>query len=217
MRFKNIFLDFDGTVAQSGPGILGALTSMFSTLSIEMPREEEMVKFIGPPVKYTLEKYYGITGEANDRAYAIFKDYYDKKGMYQMALYEGMEELLESLNERGRMVHLATGKRGYQAEAAADYLKVRHHFRHVFGAVPEKGYLVKRDVLKNGIALMGRFPEKPVMVGDRAIDIEGGRENGFATIGVLYGYGAKEEIRDAKPDYIAADVAELKKLLLEDQ
>lgn len=216
MRFKNIFLDFDGTVAQSGPGILRALTCMFNALSMEVPPEKELMKFIGPPVKHTLEQY-GITGETNDRGYAAFKDYYEKKGIYEMALYDGMEELLKSLNEHGRIVHLATGKRGYQAEAAVDYLKVRRHFRHIFGAVPEKGFLVKRDVLKNGIEIMGRFPEKPVMVGDRAIDIVGGRENGFATIGVLYGYGAEDEIIGAKPDFIAADVAELKKILLKDE
>jgi phosphoglycolate phosphatase len=214
MKYKNIFLDFDGTVSKSGLGIINALEYMFKKMGMQVPEEKELIRFIGPPVKHVLQEY-GIIGEDNERAYTAFREYYGKKGVYEMELYAGMPELLEDLSSAGAVLHIATGKRGEQAEHALDYLNIRRYFKHVFGAVVEHNIIEKKDILKKGLEILGQFPESPVMVGDRAIDITGGKQNGLNTIGVLYGYGDEKEIRGAGPDHIAKDVAELRKILLE--
>jgi phosphoglycolate phosphatase len=213
MLFKNIFLDFDGTISRSGPGLLNALTYMFQSMSIPVPDEAVLRTYIGPPIKYVL-KMNGVVGEDVDKAYAAFREYYEKTGIYEMELYEGIEGVLDALKSNRATVHLATAKRGRQAAIALDYLKVRPYFDNVFGAEAEKNIILKKDIIKRAIELLGYFPEDAVMVGDRAIDIEGGRENGFKTIGVLYGYGAEQEILEAEPDYIARDTDELKSILL---
>jgi phosphoglycolate phosphatase len=214
MRFKNIFLDLDGTISQSGTGIIRALNFMFNALSMEIPDEKELMLFIGPPVKYVLKEF-GIVGETGEKAYAAFREYYEKTGIFEMDLYEGMEDMLVALKISGATVHVATGKREEMAEIALNHLKVRPYFKQIFGAEPQNNIYIKKDILKKAVETMGHLPEKSVMVGDRAIDIVGGRENGFATIGVLYGYGSEEEINASRPDFIVRDVAELKALLLE--
>ena len=213
MRYKNIFLDLDGTVVKSDPGITRGLTYMFNHLGIPVPEESELFKFIGPPVKYVLKEY-GIHGEANDKAYALYREYYDKKGIYEMELYEGMAELLEELNKASAAVHMATAKRENQTEIALEHMKVRHYFKHVFCAEADKNILLKKDILKKALDVMGEFPDAPVMIGDRDVDIVGGKENGFDTIGVLFGYGSEKEIKGSRPTHIAADMANLRELLL---
>lgn len=214
MKYKNIFFDFDGTISRSGKGIIHALQYMFNELGIKAPDEKELYKFIGPPVRYLLKEY-GIEGEANDRAYTVFREYYGKKGIYEMELYSGITELLKSLFNAGAILHIATGKRGSQAQIALDYLKIEKYFKNVFGAEVEYNIIEKTDIINKAIQTLGEFPESPVMIGDRGMDITGGQENGFATIGVLYGYGEEKEIRGAKPDHIAKDVNDLKQILLE--
>ena len=53
-----------------------------------------------------------------------------------------------------------------------------------------------------------------VMVGDREHDILGAGENRMDSIGVLFGYGSREELEKAGANEIAASVPELEKLLL---
>lgn len=213
MRFKNIFLDFDGTVSKSGPGLLNALRYMFNHMSMPVPEEAVLRTYIGPPVKHVLQEN-GVMGEDVDTAYAAFREYYEKKGIFEMELYEGMQDMLMALKQSEAAVHLATAKRGTQAERALDFLNIRDYFDNIFGSEADKNIIVKKDILKRAIEVLGYFPEDSVMVGDRAIDIAGGRENGFFTIGVLYGYGDEEEIIKAQPDFIAKDTAELKSILL---
>lgn len=214
MKYKNIFFDFDGTISRSGTGIIHSLQYMFNEMGIKAPEEKELYRFIGPPVRYLLKEY-GIEGEENDRAYAVFREYYAKKGIYEMELYDGIKELLQCLSKAGAILHIATGKRGPQAQIALEYLNVGHYFKHVFGAEIEYNIIEKTDIIKKAIQTIGVFPEDPIMVGDRGMDVTGGRENGFATIGVLYGYGDEKEIRVSRPDHIAKNVAQLKQILLE--
>jgi len=213
MRFKNIFLDFDGTVSKSGPGLFNALAYMFEKMSIPAPGDAVLKKYIGPPVKHVLQEH-GITGEECDRAYAAFREYYEHKGIFEMELYEGVRDMLQALYKSEAAVHLATGKRGHQAVRALEFLHIGEYFDNVFGAEADKNIIEKKDILRRAIELLGAYPEDSVMVGDRAMDIEGGREHGFATLGVLYGYGDEEEIINAQPDFIAKDPAELKSILL---
>ena len=214
MKFQNVFIDLDGTVARSGEGIKNALAYMFGKIGIKTPDDRELNKFIGPPIR-TLLKDYGITGQAVEDAYAFFREYYETKGIYEMEPYEGIPALLRDLNAAGLRVHLATAKRRDQGEVALRHLQLRDEFQYIFGADTVRNVLQKKEILESAVAEMGGLPEGSVMVGDRAVDINGGRDNGFATIGVLYGYGEETEIRGAAPDMVAADVADLGRILLE--
>ena len=51
------------------------------------------------------------------------------------------------------------------------------------------------------------------MVGDREHDVQGAKENGLEVIGVLYGYGSREELAEAGSDYLVESPKDLGKLL----
>ena len=86
---------------------------------------------------------------------------------------------------------------------------------HLWGAGENRASARKGSVVADALRRSGT-DGPAVMVGDRRFDIAGAHENGLPAIGVLYGYGGREELENAGADYLAADLHELKQLLLQE-
>lgn len=211
-RFDHLFFDLDGTITESGPGILNAVRHMFDRIGFREDDEERLRGFIGPPVVQYLQQAYGFPEDEARRAYGIFREYYDSRGVFENRLYDGIAEAIEDIRRSGKTVYIATAKPDFFAVPILKRFGILHLFERVFAARHEMGIMDKMQVMRYVADEMGPIPY-PAMVGDRRYDIEGGLSVGYATVGVLYGYGSRRELVSAGCDYLLDNVADLPVLL----
>ena len=214
--YSYAFFDLDGTLTQSEFGILEGAKRALTHFGIDISDEAKLRKFIGPPLHVSFHDNYGLSEEDTEEAIRIYRAYYTEKGIYQAPLYPGMMELLAALKEKGIKLVITTSKPLVMAEKVAKNNEIYDLFDGIIGpGLDEKDasktWLIRRAMEELGVSDADR--EKVVMVGDRFYDIEGAREAGVDSIGVLYGYGEEEELRGAGATHIAADVTALRKVL----
>ncbi len=211
MRFQNVLMDFDGTVARSGDGIINgvkyACTQMGYT---EGSPWEDWRRYIGPTVYRFTTDILGLSEEGRDQFMALYTDYYKRQGIYEGPLYPGMGELIAGLRAAGAKVYVCSSKPEELTLLCIDYLKLA--FDGVGAMLP--GRVKKNEVMDWCVREFSIDPAVSAMVGDRDSDVLAGKQHGMAGIGVSYGYGTEEELREAGADFIAHTVEELKNYLL---
>lgn len=211
MRFQNVLMDFDGTVARSGDGIINgvkyACTQMGYT---EGSPWEDWRRYIGPTVYRFTTDILGLSEEGRDQFMALYTDYYKRQGIYEGPLYPGMGELIAGLRAAGAKVYVCSSKPEELTLLCIDYLKLA--FDGVGAMLP--GRVKKNEVMDWCVKEFSIDPAVSAMVGDRDSDVLAGKQHGMAGIGVSYGYGTEEELREAGADFIAHSVEELRQYLL---
>lgn len=211
--WKTVLFDLDGTLTDSAPGITNSLARALAHFGI---REEpaNLLKFIGPPLNESLPEYYGFTPEQTAKAVAVFREHFVEKGWLENAPYPGVAALLRELKEAGLQLMVATSKPEVQAVRVLKHFGLAEYFEHICGApLGNEDGARKAAVVRQALGY-AKDISSVVMVGDRRHDVEGARENGIPCIGVLYGYGSREELAVAGASFIAEDLVGLKKLLL---
>jgi len=144
-----------------------------------------------------------------------YREYYAPKGIFENRLYEGIPELLRDLRAHGATLVVATSKPTRFAEQIARHFGFADDFALISGSTPDGSRDAKADVIRHALATLGiDDPARAVMIGDRRHDVEGAAATGLAAIGVLWGYGSREELQTAKPAFIAEDIPALRQLLL---
>ena len=201
---EKIFLfDLDGTIIDSSKGITNAVKYSLNILGYEIPNQEILNKFIGPPLDDSYSKYFGMDEVICNKAIKYFKKYYDEKGMYELKIYDDLEELLSKLSKKYRL-YVATSKDEKNANKIIKNLKIDKYFNYIAGASLETGRSRKEDVIKY---LLQREKEnlknnEIIMVGDTKFDIIGANMNNMKSIGVLYGFGTREELENENATFI---------------
>ena len=156
------------------------------------------------------------TQAQTDRAIRDFRVYFSRQGWAENIPYKGMAELLESLQGAGLKLVIATSKPEEFALRIMEHFGLAAYFHRICGAQREdRASAQKGSVVADALRRSGT-DGPAVMVGDRRFDVAGAHENGLPAIGVLYGYGGREELENAGADYLAADLHELKQLLLQE-
>jgi len=214
-RYDVILFDLDGTLTDPGLGITSSVAHALRKAGIAPPPLEQLYPFIGPPLVDSFVKYYGMTEEEGRTAVTWFREYFRDRGIFENEVYEGIETMLSRLKAAGKTLVLATSKPEEFAKRILDHFSLAGYFDCVTGATMDERLCRKGDVID--LALTRCPPAdltRAVMVGDRLHDIEGAKQNGLSSIGVLYGYGSREELENAGADEIAATVADLEHLLL---
>ena len=215
--YSNVFFDLDGTLTQSEFGIIEGARRALAHFGIDCSNTEKLKEFIGPPLYVTFHEGYGLSEEDSNEAIRIYREYYTATGVYQAPLYDGIFDLLTDLKKNGKKVMMTTSKPFALATTVAKNNEIFDLFDSIIGPDlneknPSKTVLILKAMDTLGLGEADR--EKTVMVGDRFYDIEGANETGIDSIGVLYGYGSKEELQKAGATHLAEDVAALRKLLL---
>ncbi len=215
--YSNVFFDLDGTLTQSEFGIIEGARRALTHFGIDCSNTEKLKEFIGPPLYVTFHEGYGLSEEDSNEAIRIYREYYTATGVYQAPLYDGIFDLLTDLKKNGKKVMMTTSKPFALATTVAKNNEIFDLFDGIIGPDlneknPSKTVLILKAMDTLGLGEADR--EKTVMVGDRFYDIEGANETGIDSIGVLYGYGSKEELQKAGATHLAEDVAALRKLLL---
>ncbi|HEM5052517.1 HAD family hydrolase [Streptococcus suis] len=212
--YQTILFDLDGTLTDSGQGILNSVAYALEKMGIEEPDTANLNRFIGPPLYESFSRFYQLSPEDTQSAVDAFRVYFKEKGMFENQLYPGIISLLEELRTAGKTLVIATSKPEIFAKQILEHFGIAHYFDVIAGASLDSSRISKADVIGYAINQLEAFPKHAVMIGDREHDIEGARMHQLPAIGVLYGYGSKQEFEKAGATMIVETVQDLKKVLL---
>lgn len=208
-----VLFDLDGTLTDPAEGITNSVAYALEKYGIKVEDKKSLNCFIGPPLNDSFMKYYGFTPEKAMEAIWVYREYFRDKGIFENEVYEGIPQLLEKIKQSGRKIVLATSKPEEFALRILEHFELIKYFDVVAGASMDEKRNKKGDVIRYAIEKGGFSTENAVMIGDREHDIFGAKENGLPSIGVLYGYGSREELETAGADYIAETVDDISDLL----
>jgi phosphoglycolate phosphatase len=194
---KLILFDLDGTLVETGPGILNSLKKTFKEIGKDLPDDETLERFIGPTLDYSFQTYANISEEEVPLMVQTFRKYYKSEGIFMGGPYPGMIRTLEWLSERCQLA-VATAKPQSSAETVLCHFGLKDYFKTVVGS----DFLIKRieknDIITKVLESHLDIPKDKIwMVGDRIYDIQGAKSLGINSIGATYGYGLDEEFREA--------------------
>lgn len=212
--YEYVLFDLDGTLTDPGEGITNSVAYALKKFGIEVKDTATLYKFIGPPLQESFEKYYGLSEADAKLAIQYYREYYKPKGIYENHLYDGIEEMLFSLKERGKKLLVATSKPEAFAVEILKYFHIYEYFDFVGGASMDEKRVKKAEIIEY-VRNCCKIPDvsAAVMIGDREHDIFGAKENQMDSIGVLYGYGDRPELENAGASYLAEGVKDILELL----
>ena len=175
-----VLFDLDGTLTDPGIGITNSVMYALKTFGIDVEDRSRLYKFIGPPLSQSFERFYGF-----------------------------------SLKSQNKVLALATSKPEVYALRILEHFHLAEYFDLVCGSLlggerTDKGEVIAwamhRMTAEQGI----EHPEESaVMVGDREHDMIGAKRNHIPAIGVLFGYGSREELSEAGAWELAETVDDL--------
>lgn len=213
--YQYILMDLDGTLSDPGTGITEAVAYALQHFHITIEDKTILYPFIGPPLKESFMKYYHLSELQTQEAITLYRKYYSEKGLYQNALYKGTELLLQQLKTHNKTLMLATSKPTVYAEEILSHFHIRHFFSFIGGSQMNGTRTHKEEVIRFVLEQNHLWPsEEVIMVGDREYDVTGAQKAGIECIGVLYGYGSKEELQKAGAISLAETPEELCRILI---
>ncbi len=213
--FAYCFFDLDGTITDPKIGITSSVAYALEKYGIPVEDKDQLTTFIGPPLHESFCKYFGFSNMAAYDAVDKYREYYKAQGIFENYLYDGMADLLISLQNAGAKVVMATSKPEIFARQIAEHFHIDSYFSCITGSELDGTRVAKDEVIACAMKRMGmKNASGAVMIGDRMHDIVGAKKNGMESIGVLYGYGSRQELEEAGAGHIVGSVAELKALLL---
>jgi len=204
-----VFLDMDGTLVDSEPGILASAHATLRGLGHD-PTGLELTALIGPPLEDVMERLLARFGD--DRvaeAVVGYRAHYGEAGYLETTAYPGIADALDGLVGLGARLFVATSKRRVFAQRIVEHQGLADRFTAVHGSEPGGAIDKKADLIAHILAQHGLDPGRCVMVGDRREDVLGAQANGVRSVGVLWGYGSREELEGAGAGRIIAEPAEL--------
>lgn len=212
---KYALFDLDGTLTDPGPGITNCVAYALEKFDIFPKNREELYPYIGPPLTYSFQEFHGLSAEQAEQALLFYRERFSVKGLYENDLYPGITDLLVSLKDRGVELIVATSKPEEFTVRILEHFDLAKYFTFVGGNTLNEDRPTKEAVIAY---IRENYPdisrENAVMIGDRKYDIRGAHCHDLPAIGVLYGYGDREEMDDAGADFIVDDIANLTSLLL---
>jgi phosphoglycolate phosphatase len=202
-KMNDIFFDLDGTLTDPKPGITGSIQYALEKLDLPVPSQDELTWCIGPPLRASFVTLLG--GEAlADRAVALYRERFADTGLYENSVYPDIEHILAALRQSPRRLFVATSKPHVFAERIIDHFGLTSYFEQVFGSELDGTRVNKGELLAYAIKTTGVDPSQALMIGDRSHDMVGATNNGMRGIGVLYGYGSKDELVAAGASHLCA-------------
>jgi phosphoglycolate phosphatase len=210
---KNILFDLDGTLTDPLEGMLSCFHYAFERLSVPCPTEAELQLHIGPPLRSTFSQILKTTDEAMvERAVSLYRERFSAGGMTENKVYDGVPEMLASLQSASKRLFVATSKPQAFTDRILQHFNLSAYFDGVYGSALNGQLDNKVDLIRHLLASESLVAGETLMVGDRKYDIWGAKENRCFAAGVTYGYGSMEELRKAGADYLChnpSDVAAL--------
>ncbi len=215
---KYLLFDLDGTLTDPKEGICTCVQYALASFGIQEPDLDKLEPFIGPPLKESFMQFYDMNEEQAQAAVEKYRERFRDTGIFENRLYDGIPQMLRTLNSKGMFLAVASSKPTVFVEKILEHFGIRSYFKAVVGSELDGTRTEKNEVVEEALRqLFGDAPvekNKVYMIGDRRFDIEGAKAQGVDSVGVTYGYGGMEELREARADYIVRSVEELQRFLL---
>lgn len=202
-KYHHIFFDLDGTLINSGLGIINAVKYALNKYGIKENNPIILKSFVGPPLNQQFIDCYNFSFEQSLEAVQYFREYYSIKGILENNVYPQIPELLNILAQNDLKLLIASSK----PEKFVNMILAQHnllkYFSFIGGSLLDGSRINKDDVISYVINEMqiNNFNDC-LMVGDRKYDILGAKKFKFTSVGVTYGYGDYSELQKAKADYL---------------
>ena len=213
--FHTVLFDLDGTLTDPGEGITNSVAYALRHYGISVSDRTSLYPFIGPPLDESFRKYFGMSQVQSFEAVEVYREYFSTKGLFENRVYDGIEDLLSDLKRSGKKLMVATSKPEVFSVQILEHFGLAKYFDVISGALlhPPKGY-GKADVIAEALK-RGEITnlDGVIMVGDRLHDVEGAHKVGIPAVGVLYGYGDRQEHESSGADYIVESISQLRQLL----
>ena len=211
MTKKAVFFDLDGTLTDSGEGIMNCATLALEYFGLPVPSREALRVFVGPPLDETFIKF-GVPADKTDEAIRVYRSRYIPIGKFENHPYPGIEQVLQTLNAQGHRLFVATSKPEGMSVEILEKFGLAHYFERICGATMDGSRSHKADVIAYLLQQVGDVG-RTVMVGDTAFDVIGAAAHGIPTIGVSWGYGKVADMENAGAIAIANTMEELTELI----
>ncbi len=215
-KFDGVLFDFDGTIADTSRGIYNGFDYARKELGYRKLTQEELSTVIGPPLFGTFKQFYQVDDASAHELVVKYREYYSVKGIYEIEIYDGIEKLFADLKSAGIKIGVAAAKPQDFTEKALKKLDVLKYMDTLVGPDFNNISDSKVEIIKKALHNIGTFPDRTCMIGDKRYDMEGAKSIKITGIGVLYGFGSREELENADADYIVSDVKSLYEYLLGD-
>jgi len=210
-----ILFDLDGTLTDSAPGIIACIDYAIADFGLERPSDDVMRTFLGPPLYDTFGGHFGMSEGDVHRAVAKYRERYHDVGLFENDVYDGVPDMLAAVSMQVPLA-VATSKPTYSATRILEHYDLAQYFDVIGGSELDGTRIHKEQVVAYSLGQMrGRgVASAPVMVGDREHDVRGAATHDVPCIGVMWGYGSREELETAGAVAVADTVSELQDMLL---
>ncbi len=194
----------------SYPGILTSCVAALRALGHEADETLDIRRAIGPPLEDLMQILLRSYGDDRvGEAVAAYRQHYGESGFLGSVPYPGIGKSLDEMKRTGLRIYLATSKREMFASRILDHLKFAPYFDGIHGSVPGGELDRKPELLAHILSKHGLSPFHCLMVGDRRHDISGAHAVGMRGLGVLWGYGTRDELETAGADRLVESPADL--------
>lgn len=224
-KYQYVLFDLDGTLTDPKEGITKSVQYALYAFGIMEPNLDKLESFIGPPLADSFMEFYHLSPQQAEEAVEKYRERFQQTGLYENVIYEGIPELLEVLHKEGRRIAIASSKPTVFVEKILKYFKIASCFDVVVGSELDGRRSKKEEVVEEALRQLYQLEgqsflprqevlDRTVMIGDRKFDVQGAKAYGIDSIGVLYGYSGKGELKEAGADCIVRTVKELRQVLL---
>jgi phosphoglycolate phosphatase len=205
--------DLDGTLVESGPSIMASVRHAMHAVGHPLDPAEDLSWVVGPPLRDIFSRLLEPFGAGQvEAAAAMYRENYDSVGLFEAKPYRDIAAALDAFRAAGFSLVVATSKPASVARRLLAYLGLADRFRAIYGATADGALSHKPDLVAYILATQGFSSTATVMLGDRGFDIFGAHANEVRAVGVLWGYGTRDELEQAGADALAEAPAELLEL-----
>jgi phosphoglycolate phosphatase len=200
-RIEAVIFDLDGTLTDSMPGITASIRHAMLHIGHALSPDLDLRFCVGPPLPRCFESLLGVADPGTiDLAIRAYQERFERVGMFENAVYPGINALLTSLHNSNHGLYVVTAKPHGYAIAILQHFELFQYFQGVYGAPHEDREFTKSRLLQEALAHQALDPRRAVMIGDRADDILAAHRCGMRAIAALWGYGTRAELTQSSPE-----------------
>lgn len=215
MRYNAVIFDFDGTICDTGEGILKSAKYALDAFGYKTPDDYRVLTcFIGPPLLVTFQEEFGADANQAEELVKKFRERYTNIGLYESELYDGVKELLARLKDDGIKIGIASSKPQAYVEKLLEKFNVIKYFDSICAVSFTADCETKASIISRCLAELDAKGNEAIVVGDRKFDIEGAKSNYIDSVAVLWGYGNKIEFAEAGAKFIVEKVDDIESVAL---
>lgn len=208
--YRAVLFDLDGTVNDSGPGIITSARYAIEKMGYPELETETLRRFVGPSLVYSFTTYCKMTEEEAWKAVDVYRECYHAGECYNLNIYDGMKELLSDLKKAGIRCAIVTSKPQEMSKQILEHFDMTKYFDAIVGPDPDDPSNRKSVLIARALKELGLRAEDVIMVGDSRFDIIGAKEAGCDSIGAAYGYGTRAELQENGADYLVDSPDEMR-------